>query len=721
METANAYAKTAQALSNYMVAKHVAFETPEAEIAVARRAFQEQFSPERLRTLSDAELLDTIFLSVNSGNQSLCYHLEFNPTYKRNFGSISGGSSYKFGLFQRQEDRNWVTGSPQNPTILSVSEALNLGKQIRDCLVNGYEIIAGSTLETVDDYNALNECLNSELGKYASYSWFQKYFFMLFPEKLVGLYSPDLIKHYLYGLGLSPENNYYSLNGQLSITRRYTNLSSSQFYELCYSLFGDKRRFLRLGSSDGTTNYANEWRSRGIVAIGWNELSDLTAYLTNRELDRADLVAKMQTLFYQDDERTASRKAGEVKTFFETTSNDVFIVSNGERLISLVDDLTPYYFDSNEPMSHCKKGTWHMVFDEIDRLPVSEGLQTTCYEIKKPENLIYLYAKYYRLLDRFAPEITPENTDNAEDTPLTTRRVFPKRLPRASTRFPLNTILYGAPGTGKTYTTTEYAMAILNDMQIRHAATADERKALVSAYKENVSAGRIVFTTFHQSYGYEDFIQGLRPALNSDVMRFSSVDGVFKRMADTAMSDHESNYVIIIDEINRGNISKVFGELITLIEEDKRWGEANEMSVTLPSGEPFAIPNNLYIVGTMNSADKSISLIDTALRRRFDFIEIAPNAELVEDAVLRQVLKKLNAELLSELDSTDLLVGHAYFIGKTEADLIRIMNRNIIPLLYEYFFDNGRKVKAVINKAIENLPYSVEDETVGRIRISKRD
>lgn len=186
------------------------------------------------------------------------------------------------------------------------------------------------------------------------------------------------------------------------------------------------------------------------------------------------------------------------------------------------------------------------------------------------------------------------------------------------------------------------------------------------------------------------------------------------------MFDKENNYVIIIDEINRANISKVFGELITLIETDKRWGEANELSATLPSGEVFAIPNNLYIVGTMNSADKSISLIDTALRRRFDFIETAPNAELVGDAVLSQILKKLNEELLGELDSTDLLIGHAFFIGKTEKELVDIMNRNIVPLLYEYFFDNSRKVKAVVNKAIENLPYKVEDKKMGRIRIAKK-
>jgi hypothetical protein len=315
--------------------------------------------------------------------------------------------------------------------------------------------------------------------------------------------------------------------------------------------------------------------------------------------------------------------------------------------------------------------------------------------------------------------------DTGNDTPnaTETKTELPVLYPReTNTVVPMNFILYGAPGTGKTYATAEYAMAIIERRKVDLTQkTPAERLELMKKYKEAIQNGRITFTTFHQSYGYEDFIQGLRPDTQSGGFNFVPVDGVFKRIADEAIKHGDKDYVIIIDEINRANISKVFGELITLIEVDKRWGEINALSVTLPSGQAFAVPNNLFIVGTMNSADKSISLIDAALRRRFDFIEVVPNAKIVENTVLKTVLERLNEELFKELDSTDLLVGHAYFMGKDENDLCAIMNQSIIPLLYEYFYDNSNKVKNILEKAIAGYNFKVTPAKVGRLRLTVKD
>ena len=141
----------------------------------------------------------------------------------------------------------------------------------------------------------------------------------------------------------------------------------------------------------------------------------------------------------------------------------------------------------------------------------------------------------------------------------------------------------------------------------------------------------------------------------------------------------------------------MFGELITLIEEDKRWGELNESCATLQSGDVFAVPNNLYIVGTMNSADKSISLIDAALRRRFSFIEQKPDESLI-----------------------DLLIGHSYFMNRKKEDLCKILNTNIIPLLYEYFYDNRKKVSNILAEAIKNTDVEIVDDKIGRLNVRNK-
>lgn len=306
-------------------------------------------------------------------------------------------------------------------------------------------------------------------------------------------------------------------------------------------------------------------------------------------------------------------------------------------------------------------------------------------------------------------------------------------------KFPQNTILYGPSGTGKTYNSIFYSVGIIEEdknvidmIENENINISDETKEEIFC-KFNVlkKEGQIEFVTFHQSYSYEDFVEGIRPTLDEkkveetkveatqenkieiDVnkdksdLKYTLYSGIFKDICERAGNpkNKDKNYVLIIDEINRGNISKIFGELITLIEPSKRLGENEELKIRLPySGKEFGVPKNLYILGTMNTADRSIALLDVALRRRFNFIEMPPRYNLLKSIDnetnkidLQKLLEAINNRIEFLLNK-DHLIGHSYFLGiETFSDLKEVFKNSIIPLLQEYFYDDFEKIKTIFS------------------------
>ncbi|WP_223155861.1 McrB family protein [Campylobacter concisus] len=359
--------------------------------------------------------------------------------------------------------------------------------------------------------------------------------------------------------------------------------------------------------------------------------------------------------------------------------------------------------------------------------------------------------------------------------------------------YPLNQILYGPPGTGKTYNVVRKALEIIE------GNASDD----MSKFKRYIESGQIKFVTFHQSYGYEEFVEGIKPIFNQDKgLEYKITNGVFKDICKNVIfnvgdmiegytisyvgseliklkkkniegeipvpiylieelvrllkngsitiediknrSAAEKNpeilekyivngytnlftylveyymekssiktkkRVLIIDEINRGNISKIFGELITLIEPSKRLGADDEIMVELPySKEKFGVPSNLYIIGTMNTADRSIALMDTALRRRFEFMEMMPeynNLKEVAGIDIGQMLKTIN-ERIEYLYDRDHTIGHAYFINVSDMEtLANVFKNKILPLLQEYFYDDWEKIRLVLgdNQKNEDLQF----------------
>lgn len=218
---------------------------------------------------------------------------------------------------------------------------------------------------------------------------------------------------------------------------------------------------------------------------------------------------------------------------------------------------------------------------------------------------------------------------------------------------------------------------------------------------------RYEFVTFHQSYGYEEFVEGIRPVMEEDVdgeVQYRIEPGIFKKICTRAEGDLGHQYAIFIDEINRGNISKIFGELITLVELDKRLENGNGMRIRLPySQKEFGVPSNLSIIGTMNTADRSIAFIDIALRRRFQFKEMMPELDVIEREIgtiegvsVKDLLFKINRRI-EFLYDRDHVIGHSYFLKcQTLTDLKVVILENIIPLLQEYFYGDWEKICLVL-------------------------
>jgi len=304
-----------------------------------------------------------------------------------------------------------------------------------------------------------------------------------------------------------------------------------------------------------------------------------------------------------------------------------------------------------------------------------------------------------------------------------------------------NIILYGPPGTGKTYSTVLHAVSIIEKEELENIKKEGYKKVF-DRYQELKKAGQIAFTTFHQSYGYEEFIEGIGPVLNNDNnggkdIKYNIQDGIFKKFCQKAKKTQTKPYVFIIDEINRGNISKIFGELITLIEPTKRFGASEEQIALLPysskfkdkdEDKMFCVPKNVFIIGTMNTADRSIAMIDTALRRRFKFIEMQPNPELLKDVEIegsiniKEMFETINKRITFLLDHEH-TIGHSYFMSLNNnspiGDLGKIFKNEIIPLLQEYFYDDYEKIRLVLGD--NQKPETQESEEDNINFIVKKD
>ncbi len=666
--------------------------------------FQSKYSPEVLKQLKGKNLLYKMFYN-DENTHNLCHDLEFEHNI---FGSIKGGSSYKFTLFKNKENNKWKYGaSPKNFKFISEDEAITEAEKIRDALVNGAEYIKETKLETIGDYNKLDNKLNEifkDILLKPDFVFVHKYFSMIVPDKVSVLHSRNTRIDVLKAFKITLEENTFAQDGQIKLITKGANINHyliwNYYVELCHTLYNPENKEIWTINAGEDGKYWNRFYEDEIISIGWGDLGDLN------DLDENEIEERLNK-YYPTGKKQPNNKRALIDFSKKMSIGDIVIIKKGKReLLGLGIITSNYIFDENlnigEDYCHYRKVDYLInkkaeVPSKISTFSTKTLTPITPYK----ELCIEIFRKMgYNPIDYKIPYKTnksPIEIQEYTEKDFLNETLFKKEdfeelinlLKRKK-----NIILQGPPGVGKTYISKRLAYAMIN--------CKDDDK--------------IEFIQFHQNYSYEDFIQGYKP--NEE--HFSLENGVFYEFCNKAANNPDNDYFFIIDEINRGNISKIFGEILMLIEKDKR-GPKNGIYLTYDKTHKFYVPENLYIIGMMNTADKSLAIIDYALRRRFVFIDIKPlfddeykeilieklidegtDSELANEIIYK--INQLNDEIANDSDlGNGFKIGHSYFLDDeitlNKDSYNSIIKYEIAPLLREYWFDNIEKA----NQKIEEL------------------
>jgi 5-methylcytosine-specific restriction protein B len=472
---------------------------------------------------------------------------------------------------------------------------------------------------------------------------------------------------------------------------------------------GAFRRYWKIGTTEGSDGGSNwdEMRRGGFVSIGWKgTVPDLREHVIGMEEAAAKRLLRDMLHGSSTNAGVVTRKAGEIYNFATRIQDaDLVLACEGQTVLGVGRVTGPYEYNDSLRFPHLRRVEWI----ELDtwRLPDNEGPRTTVYELGSyPGNLIELERRLAsRRLGRMQNDGAPRHATQSREVPLEAPRPLDRITARieAVLKRKSQVILYGPPGTGKTM----HAVAAARELAARR--NLGRAFSQLDAQSQQRCETKYVQTcTFHPGWSYEDFIEGLRPQVSGDAMVFTPRDGIFKNLCRDAAKDETSSYFLVIDEINRGDLPRIFGELMTTIETSKRGKE-----VTLPvTGKRFAVPANVFLIGTMNTADRSVSLMDTALRRRFGFIELMPDSKLfgkvdVGGLRLGPWLDALNQRLRARLkrDARNMQVGHAYLlpVPSSLSQFADIVRDDIIPLLEEYCYDDFHMLAEILGKNVVDV------------------
>jgi 5-methylcytosine-specific restriction protein B len=648
--------------------------------------FRARFGPEVLASLQGTELLEK--MHGRGGNDSLVYWLEFKNDEEfpgTRFGSIAGGSALKFEIYRSTKSGHWMTGSPQDQRAIPPQEAMSIASRQRDELLRAIEVIAAHAQSGKSDYGNLQEQLAAVAPSVEDSSWGHKYLHMIFPEHLDDFHVEAYQRFHIIKLLQTPPfaSGRYANAGVYVAACRETGLRMNHLTSLLNSRHGRPYQYWRVGTRPRGENSQSEWRtmiSGGFAGVGWGELGDLSDIPTTRA-GKQQLTDRFEQVFPS---QSSPRQISQLFRFLTgPKEGHIILAADGERIFGVGRVTGDYQFVGDQSFAHQVPVQWLSVGEW--QLPHSEGVRTTVSELANPENLVTIEQQ---ILD---PTIAPDLGPSPPPATLPALTGPVGRIDGALKRKG-QVVLYGPPGTGKTH----WALIAAREICSRSWFGRPYSQLSEGEKRQLESAGAIETCTFHPSYGYEDFLEGYRPRTVEEGLTYELVDGIFRTVCRRAEAQPSKSFVLIVDEINRGDVPRIMGELLTVLEMNKR-GQA----VTLPlSRARFSVPENVLLIGTMNTADRSIALLDTALRRRFAFIELMPDSSVLADASIAGLplgpwLDALNERIRRYVgrDARNLQIGHAYLMtnGRALTEPRRLVNAvrdEIIPLLQEYCYED---------------------------------
>ena len=458
------------------------------------------------------------------------------------------------------------------------------------------------------------------------------------------------------------------------------------YEEWYHKRFGDSRVWLMSPGRNGML--WNNFKDAGIASVGWKDIGDLRNYKSREEI----LDALMETGEYESKPTNIAKGLSDFR--WNMKIGDTIIARHGTKAILGVGKVIGDYVygDSSRDHRHTRAVKWDALESPVS-IPVgNQGIaKKTLTDFTPYKDWLYIM---FRLIDPVTPVDEPYTVQHALTDLFVRDEHFNRILDMLKLR--QNLILQGPPGTGKTFMARRLAWCLIGSKDSRS----------------------IEMVQFHQSYAYEDFVQGYRP---TETGGFTLRHGVFYRFCERARGDKDTQYVFIIDEINRGNMSRIFGELLMLIESDKR-KKQYAASLTYGSpGERFFVPPNVYILGMMNTADRSLAVVDYALRRRFAFEDLAPALDrpkfqkhlgengVDEDTIglIQKRMIALNENIRNDAElGPGFAIGHSYFVpggpeqigDKAHDWYVNIVDTQIAPLLRGYWFDSPEKAEGEISK-----------------------